>query len=79
MKPKFNQDSELWIRVLEGQYVDEFQQIHNETKWIKVEDDIDLGSVKNPKTFQGKKILEIKYKVPSELKSNIFRGFGFFK
>jgi len=74
-KTKKKYDTEFFIKVLVRETQDEFKRIHQETRWIKLDKDLELGSLKNPKKYKGMKILEVKWNVPGEQKrENIFEG-----
>jgi hypothetical protein len=78
MKIKENEDSELWIKVIEGNIIGTDGNTYSKTRWIKADKKINLGSFKDPI----KNIVEFKYNIPSDNKnmpnfSNIFKGLGF--
>ena len=72
---EFKEVPESCLEVLEevGRFRDEFGRTVIQTKWRRVENEVDLGSVKNPKN----NILQFRYHVPSSQSNlgNIFKGF----
>ena len=72
---KFIDDQQLTARVIVERGHDEFNRPFIKTAWVKIDTDVDLGSIKEPKNTE---ILEFKW-VDKNPMERMFKGFkGFF-
>lgn len=64
MKTEFknNENSELHIRIKFREFTDELGRKIVETKWVKANGEINLGSMAKP----NKEVLEFKYNIPED-------------
>jgi len=59
LSPNDERYEELWLLILVNENIMPNGTIHREVKWIKAEEDLNLGSIKNP---QNQDIIAIEYR-----------------
>lgn len=64
-----NENSQLFVRIKVREYKNQHGQTVIESKWIKVNREVNLGSFKEPNN----KILEFKYEIPND-EENVFKS-----
>lgn len=72
-KVKFIDDGELHICMEQGRYIDENGKMFIKVKWFKTDQEVDLGSMKEP----NKEILKVRYMPPKKEGGNLpdmFKG-----
>jgi hypothetical protein len=70
-KPKFIEESKLFVRKIIARGTDEFGRKYIKSQWFEVDGELELDSYNKPKN---KDIIEIKFEIPDKDKLDIFGG-----